>query len=625
MAGYRSPAKIAYDTAPGVAATKLANLPYEAGTTILDPTTGLMVGQIDGSGNLTGLSAAQVAVAQPLGATLFIASDSIQAQSLDPPNAGFQCTTIKGSYFSSGSVKTTGVMNLYAENPCRMQFRAAHGLVTGDEVLLDEMPSNHPLASQRFIATVTAADMITIPVDATGMATVASGAAASDAMAYVDMSWGNYGPLSWMMHEAGYPFGSISYCMRPGATTAQLVGQVAAALSAATVFSHGILHIGRNDSTFDQTSLTSLRDLFLAKCGTIMVVLPYPDRGWTSPANDAAAAKIAAISAFWYSAQAQYPRIRVCDMYAGFSDPTAVNEGGNVNYISSDNVHPQANGAQIGGVQMFRTMFDTNTPRRAVARVGNTGALNLMTGGRFAGAAGTVGSGVTGTVATGWTIGGRSSANVAGGYVQVCQTPAVMRRNSTAYLAGDILDPGDGWWYLVKTAGTTAAALPAGYATAVMFDSTTGVTDGTANVFRIPKFTDSLDAIRHQFLNLQMTVDGGNEFISFFQSVALPGSVPIGASIRGQFDVSIAGGFVKYHHAKLSCNNVTPAQIACAHGLAPNNVLTVRPSQAMRPRTVQTPAVRVPTATITLEHRLTIGAPIDGAQVFISLPMAEKL
>jgi hypothetical protein len=556
------------------------------------------------------------------GASLLVVSDSILAQSFDPPNSSFGCTIAKGSYFNGSAVKTTGVQNLFAENPCRLQFRAAHNLVTGDEVFLDELPSNHPLASRRYTVTVLDADEVTLNgVNAIGMPALTSGAAGTDAMAYVDMGYGNFGPLSWMLHELGYPFARIDGVMRPGASSAQIAAVIGTQWPAGP-YSYGILHIGRNDSAYDEASLIALRDAMLARCGWVLVCIPFPDAtnvGYTA----GSLAKLKSIAAFWYAQQQARSQIRVCDLFAVVSDPTATLEAALAGLLASDNVHPQANGARLLGEAMAQAFPPVSAPRRAVARI-SSGSDNLLTGGRFTGSAGTVGTGVSGNVATGWTVGSRSSANVTGGYVQVVNTPAIQRRNSAVHVAGDVLDIGDGWWYVVKTGGTLNASVPAGYASATLFDSTTGVTDGTAVTFRVPKWTDSRDRLSWQFLDYRLSADGGQETMSFFQSLSVPGSVVTGDYIRGQIDVAQLGGYTKGITLRLTVNDSVPTQIARSHALGINTLLSLASTSAIRPRTLQTPRIRVPASAATMELRLTPYIGLEGLQLAVALPVVEE-
>lgn len=585
-----------------------------------------------------GLSASELAATQALvskdgtgasisafGPTLFVASDSILAQSLNPPNAGFLCTTLKGSYVNSGGTNVQGVMNIYSETPIRLKFRAAHGLVTGDEGMFNSLPSNSYLAYKRKTVAVTAADEVTL--DGTTSADAAnftSGSAAGDAMFFVDMCWGNYGILSWALHETGHPFSRVDSCFRPGARSYQLAAAVPRDLT--RTYTHGIIHVGRNDGATDYTtSLATLRDLLLAKCGLITVVLPFPDGNATLET----AQGMARISAFWYAQQATYPNIRVCDLWASFSDPTLSNEASDAFWIGPDNVHPRAAGAVVGGAKLAPSLFTPINPiRRALARVGANGS-NLLTGGRFTAAGGTAGAGVTGTVATGWTLGARSNTNVTA-YGQVCRTPAIKRRHSTTYVAGEILDIGDGYWYIVKTAGTSAAALPVGYASAVLYDNATGVTDGTAVAFRIPRFLDMadesyMDIVRWQYIDMAISSDTSNDFINFYQSLSLPGSVAVGDYLRGEIVIVIADGHVKYHTQRVNCINGSAALIACAHGLGPNGLPARSPALSMRPRLIQAPPIRVPSATATLESRFALATGIEGARVFVGLPMLEEV
>ena len=635
--------------------------------------------------------------------SLFVASDSIQAQSFTPPSSTFGATISKGTFQDGSGVRQVGVTDIFSENPARLKFRAAHNLVTGDEILLAGVPSNHVLSTQRFIVTVTAADEVTLNgVDATGLTPFTSAANASDAVATVDMAYGNYGPLSWFLTEAGDVFSSINTICRPGATSSQLNAQPAWSTFTGT-YSLGILHIGRNDPTFDQPSLEALRDKMLSRCQSVLIVLPFPDSNWTG-SSTVAAAKIASISAFWYAQQATNPRFFICDGFGALSDPAGTLEATASGMLGSDGVHPQANGALVLGLSMARAIVrPLNAIRRALSRTGTNGA-NLLTGGRFTGSAGIVGTGATGTVATGFTLGTRSSANVSWTSAQVCRTPALVRRSSAAYAAGDILDIGDGFWYMVKTAGTTALVPPtSSYSSASLWDAVasapattltlsssavgTGVTatagvatfsasdvgkfiggsgtalitgftsstvvtisiqiafagttlnsgtwtlngridpitDGTAILIKIPKFTESLDQQAWQFVDLRITADNNNEHMSFFQSVNLPGSVVVGDYIKGSMDVVFAGGFPKYSVVRLSANNSTPTLIGRAHALAPNNVLTRMPQLPIKARTLATPRLRVPQGTASLELRLTMSTDLNGAQFFISLPMIEKV
>ncbi len=554
----------------------------------------------------------------------FVVSDSILAQSFDPPNSTFGCTTAAGSYFNGSNVKTTGVTNVYTVNPCRLKFRAAHNLVTGDEVFLDELPSNHPLASRRYTVTVTAADEVTLNgVDGTVVPEFTSAGASSDAMAYIDMGYANYGALSWMLHEMGYPFASIDGVCRPGATSTQLASAVAQWPAGA--YTHGILHVGRNDLAYDPAALGILRDAMLARCKWVVVCIPHPDSTWGGY-TAGSLAKLKSIAAFWYAAQKANPLIKVCDFFGVISDPTAALEAALAGTLSSDNVHPQANGAKLLGEKLAADFPPISVPRRALARLGS-GSANLLTNGRFTAlTGGTVGSGVTGSVAAGWTIGGRSSAKVTGGYVQCCVTPALQRRSGIAYAAGDILDAGDGWWYIVKTAGTSAASLPAGYASAVLHDTTTGVTDGTAVVFRVPKWATSRDRVIWQYQNLQLSgaIEGDTENLSFYQSIALPGSVAVGAYVQAQVDVVVLGGYTKGITMRLSEINGSAAQIARAHSLGVNTPLSTSLATEMRPRTLQTPKIRVRSGTATLEARCTAYIGLDGLQFCTALGMLEE-
>ncbi len=566
--------------------------------------------------------AAAIVAQTTQGASLLVVSDSILAQSFDPPNSSFGCTTAKGSHLNGSAVKTQGVQNLFAEYPCRLQFRTAHNLATGDEIFLDELPSNHPLASRRYTVTVLDADEVTLNgVNAIGMPALTSAGASTDALAYVDMGYGNFGPLSWMLQELGYPFARIDGVMRPGASSAQIAAVISSQWPAGP-YSYGILHIGRNDSAYDEAALITLRDAMLARCGWVLVCIPFPDAtngGYTA----GSLAKLKSIAAFWYAQQQARSQIRVCDMFAVVSDPTASLEAALTGLLASDNVHPQGNGARLLGEAMAQAFPPIAAPRRAVARV-SSGSDNLLTSGRFTGSAGTVGTGVTGNVATGWTVGGRSSANVTGGYVQVVNTPAIQRRNGVTYAAGDVLDIGDGWWYVVKTGGAAASSLPAGYASATLFDSTTGVTDGTAVAFRVPKWTDSRDRISWQFLDYRLSADGGSETMSFFQSISLPGTVVAGDYIRGQMDVVQLGGFSKGTTLRLTVNDSVPTQIARAHALGINTLLTQAPSTTIRPRTLQTPKLRVPASAATLELRLLPYIGLEGVQLAVSLPVLEE-
>jgi hypothetical protein len=591
-----------------------------------------------------GLSASELAATQALvskdgtgasiaafGPTLFVAADSIIAQSLNPPNAGFLCTTTKGSHINSGGVNVQGVTNIYSETPLRLKFRASHGVVTGDEVMFWPAASGMAvtslnLAYHRLRVTVTAADEVTLDgtVAADCPAGLTSASAAGDALFIVDMAYGNYGFLSWALHELGHPFSRIDYCFRPGARSDQLAVAVPAELT--RTYTHGLLHVGRNDGATDySTSLATLRDLLLAKCGLITVVLPFPDGNATL----ATARGMARISAFWYAQQATYPNIRVCDLWGAFSDPTLSNEASDAGWIGPDNVHPRAAGCAVGGAKLAPSLFEPINPiRRALARVGANGS-NLLTGGRFTAAGGTAGAGVTGTVATSFTVGDRSNTNVTA-YTQVCRTPALKRRHSTAYVAGEILDIGDAYWYVVKTAGTSAASLPGGYATATMYDSATGVTDGTAVVFRVPQFLDKrdpsyMDIVRWQYIDQSISSDTGNDYVNFFQSVALPGSVVEGDYIRAEAVLVVADGHLKYHTVRARCINGAAAQIACSHGLGPNGLPARAPALEMRPRLIQTPPLRVPSATATLEFRFAMGCGIEGARVFVALPLLEEV
>jgi hypothetical protein len=570
------------------------------------------------------------------GPALFVVSDSIQAQTVDAPQSGtiFGGTLAKGSYYN-GATKTVGVTNVYAENPCRMAFRAAHNLVTSDEVMLYSLPSNHPLACRRYTVTVTSATEVTLNgIDATAMPAVTSGGASSDVMAFVDMAYSNAGPLSHMLHELGPVFSRIDGVMRPGATSAQLAGVINTQWpSVSTQYAYGILHCGRNDGAFDEASLTMLRDAMLARCGWVLVCLPYPDgttgNGYASAMGgfDAAGlAKIKAIGDWWVGQQATYSQIKLSDLYGVISNPAYSLESAisTPQLLSSDGTHPAGDGSLLLGLKQAADFPDLSGPRRALSRVGS-GSTNLLTGGRFTGTAGTVGSGVTGTVATGFTVGGRSGANVSGGYVQVCRTPAFLRASSAAYVAGDILDVGDGWWYIVKTGGTTASSLPAGYASAVLYDNATGVTDGTVVAFRIPQFEASSARVEWQFMDVRLSADGGSEYIGFYQSISLPGTVAVGDYVRGQMDIVRLGGLARGLTLRLTANDSVPTQIARAHANAIKVYNTITPSVVRKARTLHTPKLRVPSTTATLELRL-VPYPLGtgGLQFMVALPVLEE-
>lgn len=607
-----------------------------------DPDTGKVY---DGAGEVPGLTAAAVSVdgkilsaGVDLAPSLLVVSDSIQGMLVDAPRAGtvFGATQAKGSYYDSGTgARTVGVTNVYAESPCRLKFRAAHNLVTGDQVLMYALPSNHPLACRRYTVTVTTTDECTLDgINATAMPTVTSAGASTDAMAFVDMAFSNTSPLPWMLQELETNFEPIDGVMRPGATSAQLAAVIGSQWPAGP-YTHGILHCGRNDAAYDEASLTTLRDAMLSRCGSVLVCLTYPDgvtNGAVYPSatggfNQAALDKIKAISAFWYAQQDTYPQLRVCDLFGVISNPLYALEAAvwTPQLLASDGTHPSAMGAMLMGQKMAADFPPITPKRQALARVGS-GSANLLTAARFTGAAGTLGgsAGITGSCATSWIVNNRSGANVTGGYGMVCRTPAVLRLNGAVVDAGDILDPGDGWWYIVKTGGTLDTSLPAGYATAALYDFATGVTDGTANVFRIPQFQASRNRVEHQYLDFRLSADGGNEYGTFYQSIALPGSVAVGDYVRGQMDVVQLSGMTKAIALRLTASSSVPTQLARAHGPGVNGLTTFMPAYVRKPRTMRTPKLRVPNATATLELRLVPFLHLGGGPLLVSLPVLEK-
>jgi hypothetical protein len=291
------------------------------------------VQQLVGLGRLP--SPAQVAAVQALvsgdwiasaasqAPTLFIASDSIVAQGFRPPSSAYGVTTGRGSYSNVGT-NTRGVTNVYAENPVRFKFRAAHLLTTGDEIYFEGGPSGFALTHARYTVTVTAADELTLDgIDGTSLTEFSSAGAATDGMAYIDMAYADFGPLTWALSDLGYPFARIDGCMRPGATTAKVAAQIAAA-RAGNTYTHGILWAGRNDAAWDEASTILARDAMLAGCGYVLAVITYPDN--TAGMTADMLAKLKSIGDFWYSQQASNPRIKVFDAFGVVSDPVATNE-----------------------------------------------------------------------------------------------------------------------------------------------------------------------------------------------------------------------------------------------------------------------------------------------------------
>lgn len=546
--------------------------------------------------------------------TLFVTGDSI-ITGTDPTSTSFWSTSAKGSYLDASAVKQRGVMNIFAESPCRMQFRAAHLLNTGDEVWTSFMPSGHPLAHKLFTVTVTAADMVTLDgIDARAMPVLTSGAAATDTVAAVDRNNALSGIFSWFNFFLKQPWQSIQYRPVPGRTSTQIATNIDADLAGGT-YTHGLLLCGRNDAAYDETSLSTIKTKMLERCAILLVALPYPDGNWTTPANDADSAKIASTNRYWQQQQALDSRIRVIDLFGAFSDATKVLLGSDSLLLASDAVHPNANGGVVGGALFARTVPDS--PRRSASMV--TSESQILNG-RMGGAAGTVGSGVTGVVATSWTVGNRSGINVAGGFVYTVKMPGKQRMNSIAYIIGDAITTPTtpGFLFVCKTAGTTAAAEPAGLTAGVLWDFTTGVTDGTAVWTKIPVFSTSTQMRTWQLIEYVASA-GTNEHLSFYQVAAIPGALGlvVGNRIWAECNLIVYGQCL-YSTLQLSCMDAGSVALVRAHDLGANSVFT-RWTQDKLDGACKTPVIRIPSTTTQIEVRLRTAFSVsDRVRAFIS-------
>jgi hypothetical protein len=382
-----------------------------------------------------------------------VVGDSIPLQGFGTPSSSFGATTARGSYVDGATVKQVGVQTVFAENPVRMAFRAAHGLASGARGYFDGAPSNYPLAGTRHACQVLDATTITLPgVDGTLLPVAhASAAVANDILFQVDSSYGNAGWLCWMLFRLRNPFRSVGKVCRNGGTTAQVLAAYKANRPT-TRKRVGYAHLGRNDgNTFDQASSDELAALMLQDYDYVRWVIPFQDAGANATAGFLT--RIKGCAAWVRAKEVVEPRFRGLDLFGAFSDSTAAFEASLSSLLSSDLTHLRMNGGRVAGYTIVDLQLDgpLNPVSESVALASS--ASNLLTGARFTGKAGTLGGISEGDVATGWTIAGTNhvAGGVVGIYSQVLATPPIPWQPGLAVTKGQIIRvPGDPNWYAVK-------------------------------------------------------------------------------------------------------------------------------------------------------------------------------
>lgn len=539
--------------------------------------------------------------------TAFLYGDSLTKMLYDSPTSTFNATIDKGTFTNGSLVIVNGIMNVYAENPCRIVFRAAPSLLAGDEIYTAIPQSNCPISKERFIYTPIDATSGTINYDGTNLVPFVSAAAASDGYAWVDGCFSNYCHMSWAFHDLarqGYKFASIVDKAIQGRTTRQMADNIVADI-AGQRFSHGFYLGSRNDANFDVDSAQRIESAMLAACNYMIVSGPFPDSNWTSPTNDAAAAKIAAANKYWQARQLANPRIRFADLYSALSDSALPLQRTRVEYLqTSDSTHWTADGALVAGPIVAAAALPTlNRYQRSVSVIGQPD--NAMLNGRLAGVAGTVASGVSGSVATSWTV-GQKSTNVTAAYTQPVRLPGRARKNSTAYVVGDTIDIGDGFLYTCKTAGTSASSQPS-YTAAVLYDWATGVTDGTAVFFRIEKPPANTAWTYWQFIYMVASAGAGSrENLSFLQSIALSSTgINVGDRVYGACDLMISGVPRGFTMRTTVLNAGSTSRLAASHDLPINTEIANWPAQTFNYRRMESNPVRVPANAANIEWRFT--------------------
>lgn len=435
---------------------------------------------------------------------------------------------------------------------------AAHGYSEGANVRLAGMGSGHILSNRRF--NINLNDATSFFLANTFASSYSDPVTASAGSVSLDSAYSNYSFYTVANFLLGHPF----YPIYNNAIAGRVSSQVAANLKSECLDLKTrwvAVMVGLNDYSTGIPSATTIENLqyIYKQClnngSRVIAFTITPQTTMTTGGNGNLMAVNKWIRDFCETTSGMF----LVDAHAIFLDPTSTDGVARAG-LTYDTTHPDSDGAWwIGKAIADVVQSHINVESHPIW--GNqTLTNNALTNGKCTGTGGTPGTGVTGSVATGWTVGSRSSANVTA-TARKQQGIAKQWVASTAYAVGDVVIPvpETGYYYVCTTAGTSGAAAPA-------FGTSTWGTfaDNTVTWTTIPKTNDTYNT-EWQFIDVTASA-GTTEYIQFLQTITLPtnASLAVGDVIRAQARLKFIDSNWKNFHLRIRAITGSSATISNA-------------------------------------------------------------